>query len=66
MFRDKFWLSLLLSVPVLIWSPMLQELLGYHRARRSPGTAWIPLVFGTAVFVYGGWPFLQGGLRETA
>ncbi len=64
MFRDKFWLSLLLSVPVLIWSPMLQELMGYA-APDIPGSSLIPMVFGTAVFVYGGWPFLQGGLRET-
>ena len=63
MFRDKFWLSLLLSIPVLIWSPMLQDLLGYA-APDFPGSSSIPLVFGAAVFVYGGWPFLQGGLRE--
>ena len=64
MFRDRFWLSLALSVPVLIWSEMLQELLGYS-APSVPGDRWIPLVFGTAVFAYGGSPFLRGGLRES-
>jgi Cu2+-exporting ATPase len=63
MFRDKFWLSLLLTVPVLIWSEMLQDLLGYS-APSVPGDRWIPMLFGTAVFAYGGWPFLQGGWRE--
>ena len=63
MFRDRFWLSLLLSVPVLIWSEMLQDLLGYT-APDVPGERWIPLVFGTAVFAYGGTPFLKGGWNE--
>ncbi|HEY5859867.1 MAG TPA: copper-translocating P-type ATPase [Actinomycetota bacterium] len=63
LFRDKFWWSLLLSVPVLIWSPMLQDLLDFS-APRFPGARWIPMAFGTVVFAYGGWPFLQGGLRE--
>ena len=63
MFRDRFWLSLLLSVPVLLWSQMLQELLGYS-APSVPADRWIPLVFGTAVFVYGGSPFLRGGWNE--
>ncbi|MGH2539641.1 MAG: copper-translocating P-type ATPase [Actinomycetota bacterium] len=63
MFRDRFWLSLLLSVPVLIWSEMLQDLLGFT-APSVPGDRWIPLVFGTAVFLYGGSPFLKGGWSE--
>jgi Cu2+-exporting ATPase len=63
MFRDRFWLSLALSLPVLVWSMMLQDLLGYS-APDVPGARWIPLVFGTAVFVYGGSPFLRGGVRE--
>ncbi len=63
MFRDRFWLSMLLSVPVLIWSEMLQDLLGYS-APEVPADRWIPLVFGTAVFVYGGSPFLKGGWNE--
>jgi len=63
MFRDRFWLSLLLSVPVLVWSEMLQDLLGYS-APEVPADRWIPLVFGTAVFVYGGSPFLKGGWNE--
>ncbi|HET9515291.1 MAG TPA: heavy metal translocating P-type ATPase [Gemmatimonadales bacterium] len=63
MFRDKFIVSLLLTIPTLIWGHMLPRLLGYSPPA-IPGSNWIPPVFGTAVFFYGGWPFLQGALRE--
>jgi Cu2+-exporting ATPase len=63
MFRDKFWLSLALTLPTLVWGHMLQRAFGYH-APIFPGSQWIPAVFGTAVFVYGGWPFIQGAWRE--
>jgi Cu2+-exporting ATPase len=63
MFRDKFWLSLALTIPTLVWGHMLQSALGYH-APMFPGAMYIPAVFGTAVFAYGGWPFLQGAVRE--
>jgi len=63
MFRDKFWVSLLLTLPTLVWGHMLQNTIGYH-APMFPGSQWIPAVFGTAVFAYGGWPFLQGAWRE--
>lgn len=63
MFRDKFWLSLLLTLPTLGWGHMLQGALGYA-APSVPGARWIPPVFGTAVFAYGGAPFLKGAVRE--
>ena len=63
MFRDKFWLSLALTVPALVWGHMLQRALGYT-APHFPGAMYIPAVFGTAVFIYGGLPFLQGAVRE--
>src|SRR5690606_11612451 len=61
--RRKFWLSLILTVPVVFWSEHIQELLRY-RAPVFPGSTWIPPILGTAVFFYGGWVFLQGALRE--
>ncbi|MFO8149508.1 MAG: heavy metal translocating P-type ATPase [Trueperaceae bacterium] len=64
-FRSKFWLSLLLTIPVLIWSEHIQELLGFQ-APAFPGSAWIAPVLGTVVFVYGGLVFLQGAWRELA
>jgi P-type Cu2+ transporter len=63
MFRRLFWVCLVLTVPALIWEPMLQEWFGY-RAPVFPGSDWIPAVFGTAVFLYGGRIFLQGAARE--
>jgi Cu2+-exporting ATPase len=63
MFRDKFWISLLLTMPTLVWGHMLQNALGYSAPVFS-GSHWIPAVFGTAVFLYGGTPFLQGAVRE--
>lgn len=53
MFRDRFWIALALTIPTLVWGHMLQEALGY-RAPALPGARWIPAVFGTAVFLYGG------------
>jgi Cu2+-exporting ATPase len=63
MFRDRFWLSLLLTLPVVYWSDHVQMLLGYD-ALTVPGEAWIGPVLGTAVFLYGGLVFLRGALRE--
>lgn len=65
MFRDRFWISLALTIPALIWDPMIQDWFGY-RAPVFPGSRYIPAVFGTAVFVYGGRVFLEGAVRELA
>jgi P-type Cu2+ transporter len=65
MFRDKFWISLVLTIPTVIWGHMLAELTGWH-APAFPGSAWIGPVLGTIVFFYGGWVFLQGAYRELA
>ncbi|HSE66791.1 MAG TPA: heavy metal translocating P-type ATPase [Gemmatimonadales bacterium] len=63
MFRDKFWISLALTVPTLIWGHMLPRVIGYSPPE-VPGRQWIAPVFGTAVFLYGGLVFLQGAWRE--
>ena len=62
-FRDRFWLSLALTVPVVAYSEMVQEWLGFTPPQ-FPGSQWVAPVLGTTVFLYGGWPFLQGGLAE--
>ena len=62
-FRRKFWICLLLTMPAVIYSHMLQELLGYS-APMIPGHEWIAPLFGTAVFLYGGPVFLKGGWHE--
>ena len=63
MFRDRFWISLLLMLPTLVWGHMLPSALGFTPPH-VPGAHWIPAVFGTAVFAYGGSPFLQGARAE--
>ncbi|MDP9694919.1 UNVERIFIED_ORG: Cu2+-exporting ATPase [Arthrobacter globiformis] len=63
MFKNRFWLTLALAVPVVYFSPMFAHLLGYMPPE-FPGAAWIPPVLGTVIFVYGGMPFLKGGLNE--
>jgi P-type Cu2+ transporter len=63
MFRDRFWLSLLLTIPVLVFSEMVQGWLGYN-APTFPLSDRIPAILGTIVFVYGGMPFLRGGVSE--
>ncbi|MGH2721148.1 MAG: heavy metal translocating P-type ATPase, partial [Actinomycetota bacterium] len=62
MFRRRFWWSLLLTVPVVVTSHMVMEWFGYTLA--FPGVAWVPPVLGTAVFLWGGLPFLQGATGE--
>lgn len=63
MFRDKFWISLALTIPTLVWGHMLQRAFGYQ-APMFPGAMWIPPIFGTAVFLYGGRVFVQGAISE--
>lgn len=63
MFRDRFWLSLILTIPVVVWSAHIQDLLGFE-APAFPGSVWLPPVLGTVVFLYGGLVFLRGAWRE--
>jgi P-type Cu2+ transporter len=63
MFRDKFWITLLLSIPTLLWSGMVQHMFGFSAPIFS-GSPYIPALFGTAVYFYGGLVFVKGGLQE--
>ena len=63
MFRDRFWISFALTIPTLVWGHMLQRAFGYQ-APMFPGAMWIPPLFGTAVFLYGGRVFIQGAISE--
>ena len=51
MFRDRFWLSVLLTIPILVWSEMVQDWLGFS-APTFPLSERIPAILGTIVFVY--------------
>src|SRR5690554_1515489 len=63
MFRRRFWVSLLLTIPVLLFSPMLQDWFGFSMPD-FPGDRWVGPVFAIAVFLYGGVPFLQMSVPE--
>ena len=65
MFRDKFWLSFLLTIPVLIWSPDIEAWFGYT-APSFPGSEYLPAILGTIVFLYGGLVFVRGAQGELA
>src|SRR5438270_13514095 len=65
MFRDKFWLSLALTIPVVFWSTDVQHWLGYT-APSFPGSKFIPAILGTVVFLYGGLVFIRGAWGELA
>lgn len=62
-FRNKFWFSLILAIPVVYFSPMFADLLGYS-VPQFVGSQWIAPVLGSIIFIYGGMPFLTGGLTE--
>jgi P-type Cu2+ transporter len=63
MFRSKFWLSLLLTIPVVLYADMIQHWFNYT-APAFPGSQWMPMILATAIFFYGGGVFIQGAWHE--
>jgi len=63
-FRRRFWISLLLTLPILALAPLIQKTLGIEGLLRFPGDAYVQFAFATAVFFFGGWPFLKGLFDE--
>ena len=63
MFKNRFWLSLALSLPVIYYAAFFQGVFGYQ-ALQFPGSAWVSPVLGTVLYFYGGWTFLQGAAYE--
>src|SRR5881296_4548670 len=63
-FRRRFWISLALTVPVLATSEMVQHLLGLRGLLAFPGARYVEFGFASAVYFYGGWPFLTGLVAE--
>jgi P-type Cu2+ transporter len=65
MFRDKFWLSLALTIPVVLLSHDIQQWFGYS-IPMFPGIEYVPAVIGTVTFFYGGMVFIRGAQGELA
>ena len=63
-FRKRFWISLLLTIPVLALSPMIQHVLGLGEGWRFAGDAYILTALSSVIYFYGGWPFLDGLRQE--
>lgn len=61
-FKQKFWLSLIIAIPILILSPMMGMELPFQFT--FPGSEWVVLVLATGLFFYGGQPFLSGAKME--
>jgi len=63
-FRRRFWISLALTIPVLATSEMVQQFLGLRQVLAFPGDRYVEFVFASAIYFYGGWPFLTGLVDE--
>ena len=64
--RKRFWISLLLTLPVLALSPMIQHSLGGDETWRFGGDAYILVALSSVIYFYGGWPFLDGLRQEVS
>ncbi|MFW6163519.1 MAG: copper-translocating P-type ATPase [Planctomycetota bacterium] len=63
-FKRRFWISLILTLPVLALAPLIQGALGLAETLAFPGDRVVQFVFATVIFSYGGWPFLKGAVGE--
>ena len=63
-FRKRFWISIVLTIPVLLLSPMIQDLLGFEFALVPDFDKYILFALSSVVYFYGGWPFLTGLINE--
>ncbi|HEX3166956.1 MAG TPA: heavy metal translocating P-type ATPase [Chitinophagaceae bacterium] len=61
-FKKRFWISLILTVPILLLSEMIQHWLGFEI--KFPGDKYVLLSLSSFIFFYGGWPFLKGFVDE--
>jgi len=63
-FRKRFWISLIVTVPVLALSPLVQGAFGVQEALSFPGDSYVLFALSTLVFFYGAYPFLKGLFQE--
>jgi len=63
-FRKRFWISIVITIPILLISPLIQQFLGLKETLRFSGDLYVLLALSTFTFFYGGWPFLKGLVDE--
>ncbi|MEN8145811.1 MAG: copper-translocating P-type ATPase [Gemmatimonadota bacterium] len=63
-FKRRFWVSVVLTLPVLVLAPLIQRVLNLEQQLAFPGDRYVQFAFATAVFLYGGWPFLKGFVED--
>lgn len=61
-FKKRFWVSLLITVPIVVMAPLIQQFLGYDF--RFAGDRYVQFALATSIFFYGGWPFIKGLVDE--
>ncbi len=61
-FRKRFWVSTIITIPILVFSPMIQEFFGYKWL--LPGNSYFLFALSSIVYFWGGWPFLKGFWSE--
>ena len=61
-FKQRFWISLIITIPIVVLAPMIQELFNYEF--RFTGDRYVQLALASVVYFYGGWPFLRGMFDE--
>lgn len=62
-FKAKFWISLILSIPIVAYADVVQKLLSFQ-APTFPGSAYLPFMLASIIFFYGGWIFIASAYRE--
>jgi Cu2+-exporting ATPase len=63
-FRRRFWISLILTIPILALSPLVRKFIGLENVLSFSGDSYVLFVLSSAVYFYGGWPFLKGIFEE--
>jgi Cu2+-exporting ATPase len=63
-YRRRFWVSLILTIPILILSPMIQQFVGLGESLRFTGDVYLLFVLSSIIYFYGGYPFLKGIISE--
>ncbi|KPQ43170.1 MAG: copper-exporting ATPase [Candidatus Methanoperedens nitroreducens] len=63
-FKKRFWVSFIITIPILLLSPLVQDFLGIKKMVSFPGDMYVLFALSSIVFFYGGYPFLKGIFDE--